>query len=67
MTEHWTRVRVNEKGIVVYLSVVHPIGDEYFLIEQKVDEDGNIEYFTNEIKEKATGKIKGGRIETDGN
>lgn len=66
MPKHESRIRVNEHGTVVYLSVIHPIGDDYFLIEQKVDEEGNITYFTNEIQEHMIGKINSSSIETDG-
>ena len=59
------RVRVDKNGAIVYISIVHPIGDEFYLIEQIVDKDGNVSYYTNDEEEPIKGIMKNSWIEKE--
>jgi len=57
-----SKIIINSDGIIQYLSIIHPIGDECFLIEQKINENGETEYYTNQIQEGSIGVNTTGTI-----
>jgi len=65
MPEHRNDIKVDSKGSIKYISIVHPINGEYFLIQQVINKDGIIEYYTNELQEDIIGKTINWRVEID--
>ena len=56
-------IKTDSEGFVKYISIIHPVDGEYFLIQQIVKDDGFIDYYTNEVKEEMIGKNNGWKVE----
>ena len=52
-SEHHVEISLDDTGNVKWLSIRHIINGEEVLIEQTMDEDGRVEFYTNGIKEES--------------
>ena len=51
------KIEIGQDDYALKVQLVHPVGDEYYLIEQIVRNDGLIEYYTNGEREPKWGNI----------